>query len=163
VAGSISTKTGRAPVYKMLLADAMNVKGDVITSSPSPTPAASKATWSAVVPDVVATACFTPHIASESFFESFDARPLGNHARFQHLQDGPFLFFTDLGFGDVDHCILLPIVSWNFDNLSALRASGEDAFCALFLFTQALAAWANKTVQTGRISPGQTIFRNIFW
>ena len=52
--GSISTKTGFAPTNKAQFADAMKLKGDVITSSPGPISLANNATCSALVPDVVA-------------------------------------------------------------------------------------------------------------
>ena len=43
VSSSMSAKTGVAPVNRMLLTDAMKVKGLVITSSPGPTSWASSA------------------------------------------------------------------------------------------------------------------------
>jgi len=60
VSGSISTKTGLAPVKTMLLTEAIKVKGVVMTSSPGPISWANRATWRAVVPEEVAMACLTP-------------------------------------------------------------------------------------------------------
>ena len=60
VSGSTSPKTGRAPVNRMGLAEAMHESGVVMTSSPGPTPSAASTTWSAVVPEVVATAWPVP-------------------------------------------------------------------------------------------------------
>src|SRR5215213_1302256 len=48
----------------MLLADATNVKGVVMTSSPGPMPWTSRARWSAVVPEEVATAWRAPQNAA---------------------------------------------------------------------------------------------------
>src|SRR5438270_2785764 len=56
----MSANTGLAPVKRMLLTDAMNVNGLVMTSSPGPTPCASRARWRAVVPDDVAMAWRVP-------------------------------------------------------------------------------------------------------
>ena len=75
VVGSISMNTGRAPVNSMLFADAMKVKGEVITSSPFPIPAANRATCNAAVPEVVATACFTPHIVANDSSNAFTRGP----------------------------------------------------------------------------------------
>ena len=52
--GSMSTNTGVAPVYRTAATVAMNVKGTVITSSLGPTPAASSARCSALVPELTA-------------------------------------------------------------------------------------------------------------
>ena len=57
---SMSAKTGRAPVNRMLFTEAMNVNGLVITSSPGPIPLARRARCSAVVPEDVARACLAP-------------------------------------------------------------------------------------------------------
>ena len=53
--GSMSTKTGTAPMYIGAAAVATNVSAGMITSSPGPTPAAFSATSSAVVPLAVQT------------------------------------------------------------------------------------------------------------
>src|SRR6266851_9831531 len=60
VGSSMSTNTGRAPVNKMVLTDAMNVNELVITSSPGPIPCARRARCRPVVPDDVAIACLAP-------------------------------------------------------------------------------------------------------
>ena len=43
VSSWISAKTGVAPVKRMVLTEAMKVKGEVMTSSPGPMPCASSA------------------------------------------------------------------------------------------------------------------------
>ena len=60
VAGSMSTKTGRAPSRAMAPAVAKNVYGVVTTSSPGPIPRAIIAASSASVPEEMPTACFVP-------------------------------------------------------------------------------------------------------
>src|SRR3989304_5226769 len=52
---SMSTNTGRAPVYRMAAAVATKVNGTVITSAPGPMPAASRARCRALVPAFNAT------------------------------------------------------------------------------------------------------------
>ena len=54
VCGSMSAKTGVAPSYIAQFADATNEYGDVITSSPGPTPASRMQRWSPAVPDETA-------------------------------------------------------------------------------------------------------------
>ena len=60
VSGSTSTNTGRAPRCTMTLAVDANVIGEVITSSPAPTPTASSARCSAAVHEFTATQCGAP-------------------------------------------------------------------------------------------------------
>ena len=60
VSSSMSTKTGRAPCISTTFAVATHVKDGTITSSPGPMPSATSARCSAVVHDVVATACAAP-------------------------------------------------------------------------------------------------------
>ncbi len=61
VSSSTSTNTGLAPTCKILLAEAINVNGVVITSSPAPMACASKIVCKAVVPEEVAMAWRVPH------------------------------------------------------------------------------------------------------
>ena len=51
----MSTNTGRAPLWLMVLAVATKVKGVVITSSPGPTPSAARERRSASVPEATPT------------------------------------------------------------------------------------------------------------
>lgn len=60
VTGSISANTGFAPHARIAVADAIKLKGVVITSSPGLIPAASNASCKALVPLVVATAYSEP-------------------------------------------------------------------------------------------------------
>ena len=60
VRGSMSAKTGRAPVKATQLADDRKVIGVVIASSPGPRPAASAAMCRAAVPFATATQYFAP-------------------------------------------------------------------------------------------------------
>src|SRR4051812_6648312 len=62
----ISTKTGTAPQYRILLAVAINEWLTVTTSSPGLTPAASKARCNAVVQLVTAQACGEPTNSANS-------------------------------------------------------------------------------------------------
>ena len=55
-----SAKTGVAPVWTITFAVAGHVIGVVITSSPGPTPSATRARCIAAVPDETASACFAP-------------------------------------------------------------------------------------------------------
>ncbi len=57
VSGSISAKTGVAPVAEIASALAMKVKGVVITSSPGPIPKARSTSSMAAVPELTPTAC----------------------------------------------------------------------------------------------------------
>ena len=52
----MSAKTGVPPQYSTQFAEAANVMGDTIASSPPPTPAARHATCSAAVPLATAAA-----------------------------------------------------------------------------------------------------------
>ena len=60
VSGSISTKTGVAPVNMIELTVALKVWPTVMTSSPGPRPRPSKMHMSATVPLLTAIACFVP-------------------------------------------------------------------------------------------------------
>src|SRR3954468_18715829 len=60
VRGSMSAKTGVAPSYSAQFAEATNEYGDVITSSPGPTPASRMQRCSPAVPDETAAAYGTP-------------------------------------------------------------------------------------------------------
>jgi hypothetical protein len=55
-----SQNTGVAPTYSTTFAVDTHVNAGTITSSPGPAPSAATPMWSAVVHDVVATACSTP-------------------------------------------------------------------------------------------------------
>jgi hypothetical protein len=66
VAGSTSTKTGRAPFSKIASPVAMNVLATVTTSSPGPTPKASRARVRASVPLATPQACATPQYRANS-------------------------------------------------------------------------------------------------
>ena len=60
VSSSMSTKTGRAPSYRMTFALATNENGVVITSSPRARSSARTQRWRPAVPFATATACLTP-------------------------------------------------------------------------------------------------------
>src|SRR3990170_3512559 len=59
----------------MLLAEAIKVKGVVITSSPGQILCANRAVCRAVVPEVVAIACFTPQNAANASSKAFTLGP----------------------------------------------------------------------------------------
>ena len=65
VTGSMSTKTGLAPVRATLFAVAAKVKDGTITSSPGPMPRESNARCNAEVPEFTATQ-FLPSTNSEN-------------------------------------------------------------------------------------------------
>ena len=67
VFGSISQKTGFAPTYKMVLPEATNVNGEVMTSSPAFIPAAMSERCSPAVPLDTAHAYFTPSFFANAF------------------------------------------------------------------------------------------------
>ena len=60
VAGSMSTRTGVAPVPATASSVAMNVLGTVTTSRPGPAPSATSASRSASVPSLRPTQCAAP-------------------------------------------------------------------------------------------------------
>src|SRR6266511_1226007 len=66
VSFSMSTNTGRAPTNSAAFAEATNVNGEVMISSPSPIPCPSMVRCRAAVPELTATACLTPHQAANS-------------------------------------------------------------------------------------------------
>ena len=72
----------------MALTVATNVNGEVITSSPGPTPRAVRAATSAVVPLFTATACSAWQKASERSFEPGHLGALGELAGGQHRRHG---------------------------------------------------------------------------
>ena len=66
VSGSMSTKTGLAPISDIGPAVAINVWAVVMTSSPGPTPTASSARCNAAVPEPTPTAPFAPTLAANA-------------------------------------------------------------------------------------------------
>src|SRR5271157_4395862 len=75
VTGSMSTKTGFAPTRAMEPAVAMKLKGDVMTSSPGPMPAAIKERTRASVPEAQPMANLAPSFAASSSSRSFTSGP----------------------------------------------------------------------------------------
>ncbi|MNW47663.1 hypothetical protein D3C74_250030 [compost metagenome] len=80
VNGSTSAKTGSAPTRLIASAVAKNVNGVVITSSPGPIPAASKAMTSASVPEFNAIACLVPKYSAASCSNCLTWLPIMNAA-----------------------------------------------------------------------------------
>src|SRR5581483_1843232 len=76
VTGSTSTSTGFAPTSATTFAVAGKVYAGTSTSSPSPMPSASTATWSAAVPDETAAACVVPAAAASSSSSSRTFGPI---------------------------------------------------------------------------------------
>ena len=76
VSGSMSTKTGFAFSRATSPADAKNVNGLVITSSPGPTPSAIRETRSASVPDETPIACAAPISSAKAFSKASLAGPI---------------------------------------------------------------------------------------
>src|SRR5690606_6407113 len=71
----IPTRTGRAPVMSIAAALATRVKGTVMTSSPGPTPAASNARCSALVPVLTATPYPAPQNLANSSSKAATSSP----------------------------------------------------------------------------------------
>ena len=71
----MSAKTGLAPQYSAQLAEAAKVIGVVMTSSPSPMPAAIQAMCSAAVQLEVTTAYLAPVISQMVFSTASTAGP----------------------------------------------------------------------------------------
>jgi hypothetical protein len=78
VAGSMSTKTGVAPVIMIVVAEATNENAGVITSSPAPIPSAVKVRLSASVPDATPIAHGTPQTAASSCSSARPSPPSTN-------------------------------------------------------------------------------------
>src|SRR5690606_27567635 len=73
VSASMSTSTGLAPTCSTTLAVAAKVRAGTITSSPGPTPSATRATWSPAVHELSirevpsGAPTYTPNCASKAF------------------------------------------------------------------------------------------------
>ena len=96
VLGSMSTKTGLAPTYRMQLADATNENGVVMTSCASPTPAAIMAQCSPAVPEETPIAMPPPGELGARRLEFFDLRADRKRGGVQHIDDG-----VDFALGNV--------------------------------------------------------------
>ncbi len=79
----ISTKTGRAPVYRMALAVATKVRAGHRTSSPGPSPKAAQARCRAAVPLATARAWGTPRKPGPGLLKFLCPGAHGEPARFQ--------------------------------------------------------------------------------
>ncbi len=91
LSGSISTKTGVAPVSATAFAVAAKVKDGTITSSPAPMPRASSAMCSAEVPEFTATHSRPPTNLRELGLEGSDLGALGQSAGGEDgIDRGPF-------------------------------------------------------------------------
>ena len=86
VRGSMSAKTGVAPSYIAQFAEATNEYGDVITSSPGPTPARCMQRCSPAVPDETAAQYGAPTASASSCLEPRAGRAEREPARAQHLE-----------------------------------------------------------------------------
>src|SRR5664280_1948552 len=75
VSGSMSTKTGEAPVKRVELTVAWKVCETVITSSPGPSPRPAKMDMRATVPFETAIACLAPQNAAQRSSSSATFRP----------------------------------------------------------------------------------------
>ena len=78
VRGSTSTNSGRAPARTTELALAKKLNGVVMTESPGCTPAATKASHSASVPEAQPTVSCTPTVAETSFSNCATSAPRMN-------------------------------------------------------------------------------------
>ena len=78
VRGSTSTNSGRAPTRTTELALAKKLNGVVMTESPGCTPAATRASHSASVPEAQPTVSCTPTVAETSFSNCATSAPRMN-------------------------------------------------------------------------------------
>ena len=85
VSGSMSTKTGVAPVERIAFAVAANVWQTVITSSPGSRPIPAKIAIRASVPLPIAIACLTPTNSAQRVLELVDLAALGDHPALEDL------------------------------------------------------------------------------
>ena len=67
LSGRMSANTGVAPAISIVSAEAKNVNGVVMTSSPGPTPSARSDRYRESVPLATPMACFTPTYSASSF------------------------------------------------------------------------------------------------
>ena len=67
LSGRMSANTGVAPTISMVSAEAKNVNGVVMTSSPGPMPSARSDKYNESVPLATPMACFTPTYPANSF------------------------------------------------------------------------------------------------
>ena len=88
VDGSISTKTGVAPMLLIASAVAKNVNGVVITSSPGSIPEALQAVMRASVPGVDADRVLDPEIRRNLLLQFDHVRPQDEPPRAEHPLQG---------------------------------------------------------------------------
>ena len=88
VSRSTSQKTGVAPMYSTTLAVETQVKAGTMTSSPGLRPSAATAMCSAVVHELVATACGGAGVGREALLELLDERALHDPAALERQLDG---------------------------------------------------------------------------
>ncbi len=103
VSGSMSAKTGVAPVSATELAVAANVNDGTTTSCPGPTPAASRPRCWPEVPELTATQVRpSTSCVGELTLERRDLRPLRDHATAQDAVDRRTLLVADEHLGGRD-------------------------------------------------------------
>ncbi len=96
VSGSMSAKTGVAPVRATEFAVAAKVNEGTITSSPGPMPLASSPRCRPEVPELTAThGAPEPEVGGELLLERRHLGTLGEHAAAQHSVDGRALLVSD--------------------------------------------------------------------
>ena len=69
--------------------------GDVMTSSPAPTPTASSARCSAAVHELTATQCAAPRVGGQILLEGLGARPGRQPSGAQRLEHRPLVVGVD--------------------------------------------------------------------
>ena len=96
VDASTSANTGAAPSRMKQFAVATNEIGDVITSSPGPSPSPWQSRCSPAVPLVTATACGAPTRSAKSSSKRSIAGPIERRPGAQHLEDELLLALPDV-------------------------------------------------------------------
>ena len=100
---AMSTKTGRAPVYRTLLALAMKVNGTVITSSPGPMPYAEQREVQRRRSGAGGDRVAGTDERRELLLELADARALRQRSGGHRLPDPLLLLLAHLRASDRDH------------------------------------------------------------
>ena len=153
----MSTKTGRAPVARIMLPVAWNVNGVVITSSPGPMPCASSATCSAAVPFATATASRVSETSRANVSSKLPRhRPRRKLARVEHRQHGRALLVADCGCGDADQRQRL-VQRRQVVALAAVRAASSR----LALAAQRLAAAAGVADEARRAADDEAVVGHV--
>ena len=127
VSGSMSTKTGEAPVKRIELTVALKVCETVMTSSPGPRPRPAKIDIRATVPFDMAMACLTPQKRGPALLELRDLAAPGDHAAVEDFGDGGDLLWAEVRAGGRDHAMAPVLVAGRSASEPLVGVEGEAA------------------------------------